>query len=91
MDLYSQSYIVEFNDNTRALVLQNIRHVTVLYKEHVVVAGETLYIIANRYYQDTTDWYVIAEANDIVDPVVLIPGTTLIIPIDGKNSSRTIL
>jgi len=91
MELYSQGYIIDFEDGTRALVPRNIRHVTVLYQEHTVGEGETLFSISNKYYRDTTLWHRIVEANDIIDPVVLTVGDTLIIPTDGENPASTVL
>jgi len=49
-------------------------------RSHVVVAGDTLPSIAQREYGDPTRWRALAEANDIDDPMRLVPGTTLTIP-----------
>ncbi|KOX34399.1 MULTISPECIES: LysM peptidoglycan-binding domain-containing protein [unclassified Streptomyces] len=47
---------------------------------HVVVAGDSLALLAWREYGDATAWRVIAEANDIDDPMALVPGTELVVP-----------
>ncbi|GAB2719869.1 CIS tube protein [Kitasatospora kifunensis] len=47
---------------------------------HRVVAGDSLPLLAWREYGDATAWRTIAEANDIDDPMVLVPGTELIVP-----------
>ncbi|MFH8801202.1 LysM peptidoglycan-binding domain-containing protein [Streptomyces sp. NPDC017936] len=47
---------------------------------HVVVAGDSLALLAWREYGDATAWRVIAEANDIDDPMALAPGTELVLP-----------
>lgn len=47
---------------------------------HRVVAGDSLPLLAWRQYGDATAWRVIAEANGIDDPMVLVPGTELIVP-----------
>ncbi len=47
---------------------------------HRVIAGDSLPLLAWREYGDATAWRTIAEANDIDDPMVLVPGTELIVP-----------
>jgi len=43
-------------------------------------SGERLEDIAFLYYGDPSEWRLIAEANDIVDPSSVAPGTVLRIP-----------
>jgi hypothetical protein len=47
---------------------------------HRLVAGDTLEMLAYREYGDPTVWRIIAEANDIDDPVRLRPGRQLLLP-----------
>ncbi len=47
---------------------------------HRVSRGETLDRIAARYYADPTAWRLIAEANDIDNPLSLRPGMLIAIP-----------
>jgi hypothetical protein len=55
-------------------------------RTHRVVAGDSLPQLAWREYGDATGWRVIAEANDIDDPLVLLPGTELLLPgLDGST------
>ncbi|MCO5070587.1 MAG: 5'-nucleotidase C-terminal domain-containing protein [Rhizobiaceae bacterium] len=49
-------------------------------KEHVVVAGDNLWKIAETYYGDGNKWQVIAEANPQYKPKFLPVGATLKIP-----------
>lgn len=49
-------------------------------KTYTVRLGDTLQAIAAREYGDPGRWRTIAEANDIDDPRVLVPGATLAIP-----------
>jgi len=49
-------------------------------KTHQVVAGDSLAQIAWREYGDATAWRLIAEANDIDDPMALKPGRELLVP-----------
>lgn len=49
---------------------------------HTVVRGETLWALAQRYYQDPFLWPRIWEANraDVVDPDLILPDQVLVIP-----------
>jgi hypothetical protein len=62
------------------------RHSSDRTKRHVVVAGETLSLIANAEYRDPGQWRPIAEANGIENPRLLRPGMVLVLPaITGVN------
>ena len=50
------------------------------HRTHQVVKGETLDRISAKHYGDSTQWRLIAEANGIVDPLALRPGSMLLIP-----------
>jgi nucleoid-associated protein YgaU len=47
---------------------------------HEVRAGDSLASLAFRQYGDAGQWRVIADANGVVDPGLLIPGTILVFP-----------
>jgi hypothetical protein len=47
---------------------------------HRVVAGDSLPLLAWQEYGDPTVWRAIAEANDIDDPMILLPGAELLLP-----------
>ncbi|MFI5930999.1 peptidase M23 [Actinoplanes sp. NPDC051494] len=47
---------------------------------HQLVSGDSLEMLAYREYGDPTQWRVIAEANDIDDPVRLKPGRQILLP-----------
>ncbi|HEY3606885.1 MAG TPA: peptidase M23 [Pseudonocardiaceae bacterium] len=47
---------------------------------HQVVAGDSLPLLAWREYGDPAAWRAIAEANDIDDPMILLPGAELLLP-----------
>ncbi|TCO55772.1 LysM peptidoglycan-binding domain-containing protein [Actinocrispum wychmicini] len=51
-------------------------------RTHQVVAGDSLPQLAWQEYGDATAWRIIAEANDIDDPMTLTPGTELLVPAD---------
>jgi nucleoid-associated protein YgaU len=48
---------------------------------HIIKRGESLAIIANRYYGDPNTFSLIASYNFITDPQAIKPGTEILIPI----------
>jgi nucleoid-associated protein YgaU len=58
-------------------------------KTHTVKRGDTLSGIADREYHDPALWRPIAEANRIVNPLRLEPGSVLIIPTLPQGATRT--
>lgn len=48
---------------------------------HIVKGGESLAIIANRYYGDPNQFHLIASYNFMTDPRAIKPGTEILIPI----------
>jgi nucleoid-associated protein YgaU len=70
----------QFKDEAE-LPLQNpTSHTPTLHTVHRLSHGETLDRVAARHYADSTRWRLIAEANNVVDPLALEPGTLLVIP-----------
>lgn len=63
-------------DQLKQLNLQSPDHT----RTHVVQSGETLNKIADHYYDDSTFWRVIADANAILNPLTIQPGTVLELP-----------
>lgn len=49
-------------------------------REHVFNVSETLSGLAHRYYEDWSQWRLIANQNKIADPRQIEPGTRLVIP-----------
>lgn len=47
---------------------------------HIVKEGDRLDLLAHRYYRDSLKWYLIADANDLINPMKLEIGSSLIIP-----------
>jgi len=80
MALYDNTYLISFADGTQALTLQVPRITTPYYVNHLIRDEETIFEISQTYYGNTVDWYLIVEANDIIDPIQLTPGDNLIIP-----------
>jgi hypothetical protein len=55
---------------------------------HIVLDGDTLSGIAGAYLGDPGRWREIARANRIVDPLVIVAGTTLVIPAGTPGRAR---
>lgn len=49
-------------------------------KYHILTQADTLWLLADRAYADSRLWRLIAEANNIDNPRLLVPGRELIIP-----------
>lgn len=49
-------------------------------KVHIIQLGDSLWLIASRFYGNATFWRLIAERNGLKNPRILEPGTKLIIP-----------
>ena len=49
-------------------------------KRRTLKMGETLALIAHEEYDDAAEWRRIADANGIVDPREVKPGTVLLLP-----------
>lgn len=66
---YNNAYALKYNDGDYSLeakppiVPESPNDI-----QHTVKEGETLQNIAFRYYGDSGKWYIIAEANKILNP-----------------------
>ncbi|MGA2395883.1 MAG: LysM peptidoglycan-binding domain-containing protein, partial [Candidatus Lustribacter sp.] len=49
-------------------------------KSYVVQSGDTLPKISWQAYADPTVWRIIADANNLIDPTELVPGSVLSLP-----------
>jgi nucleoid-associated protein YgaU len=54
--------------------------VTLTGKTYKVAEGDNLWTIAERAYGDGQGWVQLAKANNIPNPDLIMPGTTLTIP-----------
>ncbi len=71
----------QWREEAKEYPLQNpTSHTPTPHRVHRLTQGETLDRLAARYYQDSTRWRLIAEANAIIDPLALPTGRPLIIP-----------
>lgn len=55
---------------------------------HVFAEGQTLSLLAHRFYGDWRLWKLIAEYNSIADPRRIVVGTTLLLPPRPLQSGR---
>jgi nucleoid-associated protein YgaU len=71
------------------------QNATALPAKHTVVAGDTLWSIAEKYYKSGYNWVDIKNANNIADSDLIENGQTLVIPdvkpivVAGEVSSAT--
>lgn len=70
----------QFMDEAERPLQNPTSHTDAVHAVHRLVHGETLDRVAATYYRDPNGWRPIAEANGVVDPLVLVPGTVLSIP-----------
>jgi len=79
--MYDRSLVVNYPQGDSSLeILPEVYIPSHLDKTHVVVSGDTLARIAEDYYGSPEPWFIIMQANEIIKPWELTPGTTLIIP-----------
>ena len=82
--LYStNSIIIRFSDNTQIIEDQSLKIKPMKDPDeylYTVKDGDTLFSLAQEFYLDTSQWFNIAEYNDIGDPIELVTGTILKIP-----------
>lgn len=83
---YNNAYALKYNDGDYSLEAKPpIVPESPNYIQHTVKDGETLQNIAFRYYGDSGKWYIIAEANKILNPFKeLEMGTLIRIPTYGS-------
>lgn len=61
---------------------------TELPSEHTVAAGEHLWGLAQRYYNDGYKWVLIARANKLANPNLIHPGNKLTIPKEEAKEAK---
>lgn len=76
---YNQAYVLNYGDGDYSLeAVQTSVPSSSDDIQHMVKDGETLQNIAYRYYGDSGKWYLIAEANGILNPFKELESGTLI-------------
>lgn len=79
---YFTKYIRDENYNTIFDLFGTSKIISTTGKFHVVEESEKnrLDKISVRYYETPRYYWLIALANDMIDPFIVVPGTTLSIP-----------
>jgi len=79
---YSSGYIVNLPGDARLLKRDKIKYPfsSERDKRHLVIAGQTLSGISNKYYRNSLYWVILADVNNIYNPFVLTAGSILLIP-----------
>lgn len=77
----ASNYVLEY-DNNNILITEYNTSTTIADGDtyHLIGKQDTLENLANKYYQDSNKWYIIALKNGIIDPFNLEVGKQLIIP-----------
>lgn len=80
-DLYTNGNVINYREGDSSLHRNKVVHSEDLEDAiHTITQGETLTYLANRYYKDPKLWYLIADVNDIENPMCLKIGLDIIIP-----------
>ena len=70
----------QFEDEQDRPLQNPTSHTDAVHAVHRLVQGETLDRVAAVHYGDPSRWRLIAEANQVLDPLALVPGTVLALP-----------
>lgn len=80
-DLYVDAFIINYEEGDRSLQRRPIVHREDIGDQyHTVKLTDTITSISYQYYKKPLYWYLIADANEIINPLDLELGQTLIIP-----------
>lgn len=108
-NLYANGYIVNFEEEREQMLLRSLLPIEAKNEDryHTVRYDDSLSRLAGKYYSGAVEdaskyWYVIADANNVLDPMdlsewvgkdILIPDilrVRLMIFDDGSSSSKAI-
>lgn len=80
-DLYTNAIINNYEEGQPTLDRQRFSYkVSKDDKVYNIKQGDTLQSIAHKFYGNSKYWYVIADVNEILNPLLLNIGEQLIIP-----------
>lgn len=80
-DLYKGAVQHKFSDGTIELERTQYKHKNSIGDIiHTIMEGDTLTLLAYRYYGEPLYWYLIADINNVLNPFDLSIGVKLIIP-----------
>ena len=60
-------------------------HSSDISKERVFIEGDSLFLMSQREYNDPSSWRLIAQANEIENPLLIPSGTKLLLPAKGND------
>lgn len=84
MLLYSQLYQMQNYINR---IINNLALVNQYPNAQIVtVIGGNLFQLASQYYNDASQWSLIAQVNNITDPMIVGEKTLLIPPLNGQDT-----
>jgi len=80
--LYDRGYLIDFGDGETVVYRTPINYrLSVRDVYHVINYGEDLYMIARKYYQYSSLWFIISDVNDNIEDIFDLPvGDTILIP-----------
>lgn len=80
-DAYTDSYKIIYQEGDESLERRPITHrEDIDDKIYTIRDEDTLTLIAFKFYSEPLLWFIIADANNIIDPLELEPGKNIIIP-----------
>lgn len=81
---YQVQYLLKRIQNNLALINTPPNALT------ITVVGGNLFALAAQYYGDASQWALIAQANNLIDPMIVGVMTLLIPPLNGIDTGGII-
>jgi hypothetical protein len=85
---YNGSVYIEQTNSTLYLAPRAVLDNPKGSKEYYAHEDENIFVVANRFYQDTSYWYPICSFSGVVDPFNIPEGTKLLLPIYETKSPK---
>lgn len=80
-DLYSNSVIINYEEGDQSLERIRIEHTEDINdKYYTVRQGDSITSIAHKFYGEPLYWFIIADANNLINPMDINEGDGLLIP-----------
>lgn len=80
-DAYTDSYTIIYNEGDESLERRPITHrEDIEDRVYTIKEEDTLTLIAFKFYNESLLWFIIADANNIINPLDITPGKNIIIP-----------
>jgi len=87
--LYDRGHLIDFGGGEVVLYRNPIYYkISVSDVYHPIAEGDTLHSIARKYFGFSSAWFMIADVNDDIDDIFILPeGDTILIPSIGLIQS----